>query len=58
MASEAASAPFAVAAGEIDFAGDALPTLDDLTDEFVARCSREAVVSTLQFEVRGADTGG
>ncbi len=65
MASEAASAPFAMTAGEIDFAGHALPhplwfgwTVYDLTDEFVTRRAREAVVSTLQLEVGGADAGG
>jgi len=58
MASETASAPFAVTAGEIDFAGYALPSLHDLTDEFMARRSGKAVVSTLQFQIGGADPSG
>src|SRR5258706_1624446 len=65
MASEPASAPFAMTAGEIDFAGHALPrprwvtrTFYDLTDEFMPRRARESVVSTLQLQIGGTDAGG
>jgi len=65
MASEAARAPFAMTAGKIDFAGDTTPdplwfrrTVYDLTDEFVTGRAGEAVVSTLQLEIRGTDSGG
>ena len=66
MAAESACAPFAVAAGQIDFAGDPLP--DPLWHPRAAATTsptnswpgvpREAVVSALQFQIGGADSGG
>src|SRR5665213_3626867 len=55
---EPACAPFATAAGEIDFARDAFPALDHFTDEFVTRRARKAVVSALQLQIGGTNAGG
>ena len=63
VASEAFAAPFAVRAGQVDFAGDALAGegwsigFDHFGDEFVAGSSGEAVVAALQFEIGIADAG-
>ncbi len=64
MAAEAARAPIAMAASEIDFAGDALADprsvggVRDFADEFVAGRAGESVVSALKFEIGGTDSGG
>ena len=64
MASEAFAAPFAVRAGEVDFAGDAFAGerggigFDHFGDELVAGSSGEAVVAALQFEIGIADAAG
>ena len=61
VAAEPAAAPVAVAAGEVDFAGDAAADdgaaigLDDLADELVAGDAAEAVVAALELEVGVAD---
>jgi hypothetical protein len=57
MAAELARAPFAMAAGEIDFAGYTFSRIHHFTDEFVARRSLKTVVSTLKLEVCRADSG-
>jgi hypothetical protein len=57
VAAQLARAPFACAAGEVDFADDALAALQ-LADEFVAGSSVKTVVSAAQFEIGGADSGG
>ncbi len=64
VAGEAAAAPLAVGAGEIDFAGDAAADegasvrFDDFGDEFVAGGAGEAVVAALKLEIGIADAGG
>jgi hypothetical protein len=58
MPAELARAPFAMSAGEIDFAGYAFAGIDHLADEFVPRRSAKAVIAALEFEVGGADAGG
>lgn len=64
VAAEFAAAPFALAAGEIDFAGDSLADpififgFDDDASELVAGSAAEVVVAALEFEVGGADSGG
>jgi hypothetical protein len=63
MASEAAPAPVAGAAGQVDLAGDAAANpggrirLDHLADELVAGRAGEAVVTMLEFEIGIADAG-
>lgn len=57
MAAEFARAPFAMAAGEVDFSGDAFARIGHFADELVTRRSAESVVSALQFEVCRADAG-
>ena len=64
MPAEAASAPFALAARQVDLAGDAdaqplrVFTGDDFAHELVSGCSGESIVTALQFEVSGADSCG
>ena len=64
VAAEAALAPVTVSAGEIDFADHPFPNpsfvggLRDFAHEFVAGRAGKAVVSALQLEVGGADSGG
>jgi len=69
VASQATRAPWAMAAGEIDFAGDAAANPlglagarfvngHHLSDEFVAGRAGESVVAALQLEVGRADAGG
>jgi hypothetical protein len=61
MAAEAAPAPLASAAGQVDFADDATANprgrirLDHFPDELVSGRAREAVVTALQFQVGIAD---
>src|SRR5579862_6139323 len=61
MAPEAAPAPFAFSASQVDFADYAAsqqaPVIgfDNLTHEFVARRSRKTVIAALQFQIGVAD---
>ena len=63
MAAESAGTPFAMAAGEIDFAGygaadpGGIFGLSNFADEFVAGCAAESIVAALQFEIRRTDSG-
>jgi hypothetical protein len=64
MPAETALAPIAVPTGEIDLADYTFPnpgfigSLGHLADELVAGRSGKTVVSTLEFEVGGTDSGG
>ena len=64
VAAEAALAPIAMSAGEIDLADDPFPDprfvggLRDFADEFVAGCAGKSVVSALKLQIGGADSGG
>src|SRR5580704_14349654 len=59
---QAPGAPFAIAARQIDLAGDAFPNplpvfgVRHLADKLMARRAGEAVVTALQFEVGGTDS--
>jgi threonine synthase len=63
MAAESARTPFAMAAGEIDFAGDGATDpggifgLGHFAHEFMAGGAAESVVAALQFEIRRTDSG-
>ena len=54
MPAKRACTPFAMAAGEIDFAGDARP-VSKLTNEFMAGRSGESIVAALQLQIGGTD---
>src|SRR5678815_5061279 len=64
VAAEAAPAPIAVVAREINFADDPFPNprlvggFCYLSHEFVAGRAREAVVSALKLKISGADSRG
>jgi hypothetical protein len=64
VTSEIPGTPFAAPAGEVDFTNDALSDegtivrFDDLTHEFMARTTAEAIIAVLQLEVGVADAGG
>ena len=64
VTAQAALAPFAMSAGEIDLAHYPLPDprfvggLGHFAHEFVARRSGKSVVAALQFQVGGTDPGG
>src|SRR4051812_41246719 len=64
VAAEAALAPIAMSAGEVDLTDDSLPNprlvcgLCDFADKFVARRAEEPVVSALEFQVGGTDSRG
>src|SRR5580700_6212589 len=70
MAGKAAAAPLAMSTGEIDFACNACPlprgivlralgtNAGNLSHEFMAGCSTEAIISALKFQIGGADPRG
>jgi hypothetical protein len=64
VAAEAALAPIAMSAGEVDFASHSFPNprlvggVCYFTNEFVAGRAGKAVVSALKFEIRRTDSGG
>jgi hypothetical protein len=55
VAAKTAGTPVAAAAGEVDFAGDALAGVHSFADEFVAGASGEAIVAAQEFDVGVAD---
>jgi hypothetical protein len=63
MTAEAAAAPIAPAAGEVDFAGDAPSDQiaavrgDNFADELMTRTTAEAIIPPLELEVGVADSG-